>query len=265
MTRKFAYLTLALGVAITPLSAAQLDLTTDNSSATTASGGLIYQIDPAGAQGTGVLDSFLRIQANGTESGYNSDLSVSDFVYDEKAGNFTESITLGEIPILNCTQIIAFTGGVCGGASLYREFILDINQTPNNEIFDLFALELYGSPGLDQTMTLSPTGLLWDLGGDTVLLNYGLDSGSGQGDYVFYIPNTAFAGLADTDNIILFSAFATNPTYTSDDGFEEWAVRLCDVGTCDDPDLPEVPEPSSMLLFGGGLLGLAFWRKRKNS
>ena len=28
---------------------------------------------------------------------------------------------------------------------------------------------------------------------------------------------------------------------------------------------PDVPEPSSMLLFGGGLLGLAYWRRRKNS
>lgn len=32
-----------------------------------------------------------------------------------------------------------------------------------------------------------------------------------------------------------------------------------------DEELPEIPEPSTMLLMGAGLLGFGYWRKRRNS
>ena len=32
-----------------------------------------------------------------------------------------------------------------------------------------------------------------------------------------------------------------------------------------DGDIPEIPEPSTVLLMGGALLGLGYWRKRRNN
>ena len=49
-----------------------------------------------------------------------------------------------------------------------------------------------------------------------------------------------------------------------------WAVTLAksslsiDGGILPDPDPNPVPEPATMLLLGGGLLGLAYLKRRKN-
>ena len=81
--------------------------------------------------GTGVIDSFLRIQATGQERGYNTSVGK---VLDDKppVGQFTRAIQLEDIPVVTI-------GGVD-----YRAFLLDANQVGNGPI-SLNQVELFQS------------------------------------------------------------------------------------------------------------------------
>jgi hypothetical protein len=65
--------------------------------------------------GSGVIDSFVRIQTVGNEQGFNTSGSLSGQP-DVKGGAFTHDLRLADVPTI-------FVGGVA-----YREFRLDINQ-----------------------------------------------------------------------------------------------------------------------------------------
>ena len=74
--------------------------------------------------------------------------------------------------------------------------------------------------------------------------------------------------LSDADQALYNNIFANGYRVGAGVSFENCdegpdTVNLARYASEDGP--PEVPEPSSMLLMGGGLLGLAYWRKRKNS
>jgi hypothetical protein len=78
-------------------------------------GNFIVQQISASSTGTGVINSFLRVQATGQERGYNTDVTPPPL--DDKAGNFTRVLGLSDIPTVTI-------GGV-----VYRQFLLDINQS----------------------------------------------------------------------------------------------------------------------------------------
>jgi hypothetical protein len=59
-----------------------------------------------------------------------------------------------------------------------------------------------------------------DAGGDNwVLLDYRLNSGSGSGDMLMYVPDALFAGAA---YVYLYSRFGEH--FAGDAGFQEWAA-----------------------------------------
>lgn len=202
------------------LSAATLDLTT-RGSAGMINGAIFSQFD-ARPTGTGVIDSFVRLQtanAKGTvQQGHNTDRRPLQFD-ENKSPQFTRSLTLGEVPLVNF-------GGV-----LYREFLLDINQKSSQPYLSLDELRLYvgdaGNPGYYDAATgklgvLSPVYDM-DAGVDNwVKLDYRLNAGSGAGDMLLYVPDSLFGASGSAANIYLYSKFGVN--YAGNAGFEEWAA-----------------------------------------
>src|SRR5204863_5669853 len=135
---------------------------------------------------------------------------------DDKAGIFTHSITLGDIPTV-----------VIDGVT-YREFRLDLNEkdSKTNDNISLTSLKLFSGDAGDLN-NLSSAKLLYNLdsAGDVTLPLTEWSTGSGHGDYVVVIPDAAFVDaqgqpLANGSFIYLYSAFSG-----SDGGFEEWYIR----------------------------------------
>src|SRR6266404_554451 len=67
--------------------------------------------------GTGIIDPFLRVQADGTEQGYNTSNPSPPF--DDKTGVFTHDVTFAEL----------MTTEVTIGGQNYFKILLDVNQS----------------------------------------------------------------------------------------------------------------------------------------
>jgi SdrD B-like protein/uncharacterized protein DUF4214 len=199
-----------------------VDLTTVGASGSV--NGALFQQFGTDVSGTGLIDSFVRIQATGTEQGYNTDIRPVQF--DEKtAANFTRSLLLSDVPTVSVDGV------------LYREFLLDINETSAHSLLSLDELRLFvsasgtiGGTAYDATtgQLAGATGVYdLDAGEDNwVRLNYDLASGSGRSDMVLLVPDAAFGSGSDALYVYLYSQFGTNEA--SDDGFEEWWVGTTD-------------------------------------
>ena len=199
-----------------------------------------YSLDVAG---TGVIDSFLRIQGTGAQYGYNTD---GAYEFETKSGS--HSLLLSDIPT---------TAAVNGGGITYREFFLDINQN-GQEILSIDEIEIY----LETTGNLSGypgafSSPIFDLdaGEDSwIMLDDRLGNGSGRGDMLVYIPDSVFTSAANynplgNNYIYLYNGNGENSV--ADDGFEEWYVGMAG---------PIIPEPATFLLIG---LGAALLRRKR--
>ncbi len=179
-------------------------------------GAIFRQIDTQPA-GSGVLNSFVRMQSKhdtaGIAQGYNTDARPVQF--DEKTSqSFTHALPLSSVPEVN-------VGGV-----LYREFLLDVNQTNSTPYMSLDELRIYtgGAPDLTgynpSTNQLSGINAGYDLGaGNWIKLNSGLNPGSGSTNMAALIPDSAFGGGS---YVYLYSKFGVN--ISTHGGYEEWAV-----------------------------------------
>jgi hypothetical protein len=212
-----------------------LDLTARGSSGE-IEGAQFVQADPQ-PTGSGAIQSFVRIQGaaahNEVQQGFNTDARPLQFD-ENKSPNFTRSLLLTSVPLVN-------RGGI-----LYREFLLDINQKSSQPRLSLDELRIYvGSAGnltgySDATHQLAGLDPVFDLdasGDNAVLLDYRLNSGSGSGDMLLYVPDALFTGGT---NVYVYSKFGVE--YASNAGFQEWSVGL-----------------SSLAPAGGSIYGVKFY------
>src|SRR3954470_1821463 len=112
-----------------PAVAGTLDLTSGGSG---TFNGAIFTTTTTQPTGTGVIDSFLRLQNTGTEQGYNT--SARPVEFDQKTDpNFTRDLLLSSVPVVNIN------------GTAYRQFLLDINEQHNTagHLLSLDKLQLF--------------------------------------------------------------------------------------------------------------------------
>ena len=88
----------------------------------------------------------------------------------------------------------------------------------------------------------------------------GIDAGDSFDFVLRFLGDFDDATLSSGDFLPLAARFQN----TGSDG-EGSDVAICQNVNCDEDNVPEVPEPSTMLLLGGALLGLGYIRKKRNS
>lgn len=221
-----------------------IDLSTGDSG---SANGALYQWTDFSATGTGVINSFLGVQAQGTEQGYNHSLGNVG-PWDTKAGTHTNDIQYQDLVAKTILGVD------------YYEFLLDINESNghDNEYLSLDNVQIFtrNSPITSADENLDGLGTLRfnsDNGDDvTVKLDYSRNHGSGSGDMFLYVPVANFAGTLPEDYVYFYSHFGD--IWASDAGFEEWGMlRAADTEGGPIENTP-VPEPGTMFLLGTGLM-----------
>jgi hypothetical protein len=227
-------------------------------SITTTLGTVEFIWDQLQPSGTGVLQSFVRIQRNGTEQGYNTTQpNAGALPFEEKFGNFTHDVSI--------TALEAMSGNY--------QFVLDIGEpvSGTNSLLSLDGLKLYSTATPMQNGNaidgngdwVGPTGdsLLWDMdqGMDRWILldaNRNGKPGNGVSDMLMNVPEDIINAAPVTQQyFILWSRFGLNEQSNTGAGsfgtFEEWSQVLSSNGS-GPPE--QIPEPGILALFGIGLV-----------
>jgi len=247
MTGTIRALLVASGLVIastTTRAAIIVDLTEAGASGT-INGAIFQQVDPQ-PTGTGVINSFLRIQKNGIEEGFNTDYRPPPL--DAKSGRHTRALLLSQVPEVTIDGVA------------YREFLLDINESSNQPLLSLNEVQIFLSclPSPSSLSSLGTPIYQMDRGEDaSVKLDYSLNSGSGSGDMLLYVPSAQFLA-GHGPYVFLYSKFGEaiagdKSKVGASAGFEEWAVR--------EFVPPPVPEPGAISITIFTALGLLHRRR----
>ena len=180
------------------------------------------------SSGTGIFDPFLRLQADPTEQGFNTDAKVT---LDAKPGPWTKAILVSAIPVVSCD-------GSGSGPTCWELFV-DINENNSAKRVSLNKVEIYFTDAAKLTGYsgfATPPGnfheLQYAFSGD-ILIN-DVNEGSGRGDLRYLVPLANIPTPPAGTYFVLYSQWGTtsgtdgvNGTggYASDGGFEEWKVR----------------------------------------
>jgi hypothetical protein len=222
-----------------------LDLGTLGASQT--ANGAIFQ-QTAATTDPAQFNTFLRIDASGTEKGYNTD--ARPFQYDQKGDlTVTRSLKLADVPVVNID------------GTNYREFYLHVRETasaPRISLDDLrfYVAEVGNLQNYKQSNdTLGGQTAVFDMDGAgnvSVRLDDRLNGTTGKGDAFVYIPSSVFGNAT---YVYLYSKFG-GPNNAN--GMpEEWGVR----------PVPPPPPPATGSISGtvfvdnvGGVGGDGIWQ-----
>jgi len=185
----------------------------------TVYGDAIFSLNYTQTVGTGVLDPFLTIQANGVEEGYNSSTPNFDT---KREPQYNHELRLSD---LTTTKVDGVE---------YYSFLLDVNEsnTSPGSLISLDALKVFTSSTLKGAVSdVNSLGTLrfdLDLPSDSYIKYDDLDSGSGEGDIAFFIPTSSFLTASPTDYVYMYqkfgSSFSADMLLNSQGGFEETRV-----------------------------------------
>lgn len=247
-------------------------------STTTNSGiinGATYEFDKQQPSGTGVLNSFVRIQNNGNEQGYNTTVNNNNQLpFDESFGNFTHDLQFSALEASNGEFLFVLDIGepVSTNANQGQQSLLSLDG------LKLFKTSTPGQNSSSVDLAGNANGIIgtllydMDAGGDSyVLLDANRDGqpGNGVSDMLLRVPESVFAGVLDTEYIILWSRFGlqqpANAGAESFGTFEEWAhiTGLDDGNGGGGGGGSVVPEPGTFLLLGAGLMGLGLYGRKR--
>jgi hypothetical protein len=235
---------------------------TSDANKVTTSDGVVWSQTTQQPTGTGVIDPFLRMQASSSaiEEGYNTSATprpMDDLSTSGSGNNYVHDVLFSTMDtsggfiklLLDANQT-----GSQGKITLSKLIIWLVNTPANGDANNLNQLRnQLGAPAYDMDASLGNSQV--NLAVQTSN-GFNANNGSGSGDLYVNIPLSALK--TSGTYFVLYSEFGdgTNPNYTNNDGFEEWAFIAGPQQTVPDGG-------STLVLLGSALTGLSLIASRR--